>query len=406
MAIEVAPDHLVKWITRKLADLTEDGAPNRFELFHTVDGGAERLEIFPSEDADASDLAQAIYDAAHHDCSTRDNRAQRYTVCLFRSEDQREPEQQYPFRITQRPGAAWTGGDTEQPTEKGREAQQMRMQNESHLTIMRFADATAGRLTHIIDKLDAKLEVAEDKLRQRNVDFEDLQDRRMDREVARAELLQRQKFYGDIVGSLIPLMPHIAGGILGKLMGDKKDGKTVAKAEAEAVTKALVPKNAEASSRETVLREMFDSMTDEEKQGLVMALAPMHRMVLLSLMGQAQNVTNDLEKAAFDAGMQKFLKGLASDEVMGILSALDQSNQTRFMLVYQSYGKSEEAAQEGLPDLLKDQPEPPKPEPTGALKTVDVRPNISRPLAGGKKKPPEPVEEAPKAKRKRAPKKT
>ena len=344
-----------------MADLTEEGLPHRFELYHTVDGGAERLSIEKlTEGREAGDVAQQLYDDARHDVETRDNRAQRYTVCLFRSEEQQTPEVQFPFRIQPTVGANWSGGDTEQPTEKGERAQLMRMQNEGHQIIMRMAESFGGRMAHEVERVSKRAEDLEEKLRRRNEEFEDLQDRRLDRELSRAELLQRTKFYGDIMQSLIPLVPHIAGGVLSKFMGGGKKSTDKNGHESE-VAKSLVPKNAEASSRETVLKELFANMDDGEKQGLVEALNMQNRMVLFTLMGQAQQATTEFEKTAFDTGMQKFMKVLTSEEVMGIMSALDQANRNRFLLVYQSYGKSEDAAQEGLPDILKDQPAPPAP---------------------------------------------
>lgn len=334
-----------------MADITEEGLPNRFELYHTVDGGAERLEIIRmKEGLDAGDVAQQLYDSARHDMETRENRAQRYTVALFRSEEQQSPEVQFPFRVQPRPGSNWNGGDTEQPTERGERAQLMRVQNDTHSIMMRMAETFGGRMAAEVERMTRINRELEEKLRQRNEDFEDLQDRRLDRELARAEILQRQKFYGDIVSSLVPLVPHIAGGLMSKVFSGEKNGKE------SPVAKSLVPKDAETSSRETILRDLFLNMDDQEKQGLVEALQPMHRMVLMTLMGQAQAAKTDFEKIAFDSGMQKFLKSLSSEEIMGILSALDQGNRNRFMLVYQSYGKSEEASQEGLPDLMKDRP--------------------------------------------------
>lgn len=349
-----------------MADITEEGLPHRFELFHTVDGGAERLSILKlKEGADASDVAQQLFDDAMHDMSTRDNHAQRYTVGLFRTEEQQTPEQQFPFRIQPRIGMNWTGGDTEQPTEKGERAQLMRMQNEGHQIIMKMAESFGGRMAHEVERVSKLNRELEEKLAKRNEDFEDLQDRRLDRELARAEILQRTKFYGDMMQSLLPLVPHIASGVLGKFMGGggkklagENGGKNGHESEA---AKAMVPKNAEAASREVVLKELFLNMDDQEKQGLLEALHPMHRMVLFTLMQQAQQITTEFEKAAFDSGMQKFMKSLEGEEVMGIMGALDQANRNRFLLVYQSYGKSEEAAQEGLPDILKDNATPPKP---------------------------------------------
>jgi hypothetical protein len=236
----------------------------------------------------------------------------------------------------------------------------MRMTNDGHTIIMRMAEAFGGRMATELDReRKARLEL-EDRLRAQSLQMEDLADRRLDRELARAELLQRQKFYGDLMSSLLPLVPHIAGGVLSKLMKPKEDEKN---GHESAVARSLVPSNAEASSRETVLKEMFANMSGEEKQGLVQSLNPMSRMALITLIQGAENARSEIERAAFDSGMQKFLKNLSSEEVVNVMGSLDQANRNRFLLVYQSYGKSEEAAQEGLPDILKDDGDRKKPEP-------------------------------------------
>jgi hypothetical protein len=227
----------------------------------------------------------------------------------------------------------------------------MRFQNEGHALIMRMSETFGGRMAAEVDRVSRRAAEAEEKLRRQALELEDLADRRLDRELHRAELLQRQKFYGDLMGSLLPLVPHIAGGVISKLMKPKDGEKN---GHESTLAKSLIPNNVEASSRETVLKEMFANMSVEEKQGLITSLNPMSRMALITLIQGAENARTEIEKTAFDSGMQKFLKSLSSEEIMSVLSSLDQANRNRFMLVYQSYGKSEEAAQEGLPDILKD----------------------------------------------------
>lgn len=347
---EIAPEHLTKWITRMMADLTEEGLPQRFELFHTVDGSAERLSICRvKEGSDASDIAQTLYDEARNDMDTRTGGHQRYTVALFRSENQSEPEVQFPFRLQPRIGSAWTGGDTEQPTEKGERAQQMRMTNDMHNMMMRYAGTLGGQLSEALEKERAERQRLEEKLSKQAAEFEDLQDRRLERQLMRDERIARDKMLLDVVGSLTPIIPIVAGKLLGGLMKDKNGHESPA-------AKALIPADAEARSREVLLKELFSNLSDEEKKGLFGALKPMHRIALFEVGGAAEKITDDLSRATFDKAMQKFLKSLDPKEVMGIMSALDQGNRNRFMIVYNSYGEIEASEQEGLPDLMKDQP--------------------------------------------------
>lgn len=340
-----------------MADLTEEGLPHRFELFHTVDGHAERMHIERmKEGSEAGDIAQILYDTARHDADTRNGGHQRYTVALFRSESQSEPEVQFPFRIQPRAGSSWSGGDTEQPTERGERAQVLRIQNEGHALIMRMADAVGGRLTHALDKERERSERLERELQRRNLEFEDLQDRRMDREVERAGRLMREKMMGDLVGSLLPLAPLIVGQVISRL-GKKPEEKNGSESK---LAKQLAPTNKDAEARLVLLQELFGNMTNAEQQSLVEALKPLHKMGLVTLIQQAGGADSELERRSFDAGMQKLMKDLGSEEVMGIMAALDQANRNRFLAIYQSYGKSEEQSQDGMPDLLKDQPPAPE----------------------------------------------
>jgi hypothetical protein len=354
---EVAPERLTKWVTRMCADLTDEGPPHRFELYHTVDGSVERLAIHRLKEGDsAEDIAQALFDEAKHDLETRESRAQRYTIALFRSEEQQQPEVQYPFRIQPAAGSAWSGGDTEQPTEAGKRAMEMRVMNEAYGLMGRMAESMGGRMSLELDRERAARYKAEEEARRMRQENEDLADRRLDRELARASELMQQKLIGDMMTSLVPLVPHVAGALLSRFMNDgKKNGK-----EHETPRKMFAPvKDADMSSRETLLRELFANLSDEEKQGLVGSLSALNKMAIVTLASKAQEAKDDIQRAAFDAGMQKFMKGLSSEEVMGVMASFDQGNRNRFMLIYQSYGKAEEKAQEGTPDLLKDVPPAP-----------------------------------------------
>ena len=184
-----------------------------------------------------------------------------------------------------------------------------------------------------------------------------------DRRSLIAARLQREKMMGDLVGSLLPLAPHVLGQLIGAI-GSKGKKSEEKNGHESSVAKALTPRSTDADARHVLLQDLFANMSEDEQKGLFEAVDPMHRMVLATLGQAAQNMKNELDRAAFDSSMQKFLKSLAAGEVMNILNALDQGNRNRFLLVYQSYGKSEEAQQEGLPDLLKDQPPPPKQEST------------------------------------------
>lgn len=348
-----------------MADLTEEGPIHRFELYHTVDGSAERLErIAIKEGSEAGDVAQVLFDFAEHDASTRDSGHQRYTVAAFRSESQSEPETQFPFRINGRPKNAWTGGDTEQPTDKGERAQMMRMQNDSHALVMRMADSIGGRLSAEIDKIRKDRDALEEKIRKMSNDAEDLADRRLDRELVRAEVLQRTKLYGDVASSLLPLLAPIAGGLVNRFMMSKgeKNGHSA---------KSLVPKNPEVTERKTLVKEFVECITAAEGAAIAEALNPI-KLVTLNQIAGLKDDDDPLMTTAFDTAMWKFMKALETPEVMAIMAALETANRNRFMTIYQAYGKLEMASQEGLADVLKDQPPPPERSASSDQQSVEA----------------------------------
>lgn len=356
MPVSLPPEHLSKWVARMMGDLTEEGPICRFELMHTVDDGAERLaveRIKPNE-SDAGDITQILFDAAEHDASTRSSSEQRYTILAFRGEEQRDHEAAYPFRVRNSRNQ-FTGSDSDSPTEKGERAQMLRHNNENHALMLRFAESMGGRLATELDRETRRRQAAEDEVRKRSLELEDLRDRQLDRELRRAGEVQNQKYIADIVGGLIPLVPLIVGGIAEKYLSGKEE-----KNGHEA--KALVPHNPEKASRETVLRELFAHLTQGEAEAAFNALSPMHRIVLGQLFSTLKGAATDMQKASVDSSMHAFMKGLTPPEIMGVMAGLEQGNRNRFLLLYQSYGKEEEKRQEDSPELLKDQPPPPTEE--------------------------------------------
>lgn len=358
MPVSLPPEHLSKWIARMMGDLTDEGPICRFELMHTVDDGAERLHVerIKQDESDAGDITQILFDAAEHDASTRTSSEQRYTILAFRGEEQRDHEAAYPFRVRSRTQFA-SASDSDSPTEKGERSQMLRHNNENHALMLRFAESMGGRMANELERETRRRVAAEEEMRKRNLELEDLRDRQLDRELRRASEVQNQKYIADIVGGLIPLVPLVVGGIAERLLeGKEKKEKNGHEA------KALVPHNPEKVSRETLVRELFAHLTQPEAEAAFNALAPMHRIVLGQLFTTIKNATTDMQKAAVDSSMHAFMKGLTPPEIMGVMTALEQGNRNRFLLLYQSYGKEEEKRQEDSPEMLKDNPTPPKEE--------------------------------------------
>lgn len=363
--MKAAPEALSKWVKRLMADITEEGAICRFELVHTTaDGGFDRVEsvAIQSGESEAEDVVQMLYDSADHDAETREGKSQRYTILAFRSE-QGDHESQYPFRLTKNQNA-FTVADTEAPTEKGERAQMMRMSNDNHAMMLRFTESLGGRLAGELDR-ERKLRIdAEARADKMKLDLEDLKDRQLDRELERAARLQREKFTGDLIGSVLPLLPMALGALIefaskkaGELPGKEKNGKT------STIAKALMQADPNRVSRTVLLKTFAENVSGREASAVAEALKPMNRIALIELFGQLQKDPGEASMVGVDAGIQKFLKALSVPEFSGALSALDPANKERFLALYKAYAEAEEKSQEELPQELKDGPPPPPPAP-------------------------------------------
>lgn len=346
-------DKLKKWVMRLIADITEEGTLHRFELFHTIEGEpAERLGIYRVKSDDggeenATDLVQTLWDDAEHDAETRKSGDQRYVVVGFRHEEQQDPEAQFPFRLTR--SSRFAGDSSDPPTEKGERAMMMRQLNENHTIMAGMVAALSSRISTELDKETARRQAAEDRLAKRNLELEDLADRRLDREVDRAARLQREKLTGDVVSSLLPLVPFVASALIERVAPGKPKDQN-----GHDTQKVLAPVSAEQQSREVLLKELFANLTNHEAKAVFEAVKPMKRIALGQILQGLEAAETPIQKAGIDSAMSKFLKSLEGEEIMAVLSAFDQGNRNRFMLIYQSYGKAEEAHQEELPEVLRD----------------------------------------------------
>ncbi len=341
-----------------MADVTEEGSISRFDLMHTTDGGlAERIAACrlkgPGED-DALDIVQTLWSEAEHDTTSREGgTSERYVILAFRSDTQQDPEAQYGFRIQCK--APFSGASSEAPSEKGERAQSMRHSNENHNIMLRFAEAVGGRLAGELDRETKRRHELEEKIAKMSDAFEDHQDRRLDREILRAGLLQREKLMGDVVQSLVPLIPLVAAGLISKFAGagTDKNGKH------SEVAKMLTA-NSGVSERETLLKTFFANLDDAEGAKLLEAIKPLNRTALIEIHLLMQRGDESM-KPAVDSAIQKFLKALGADEVMRAMNCLAPASRERFMQIYAAYGAIEEAQQADLPDVLKDNPPPPPP---------------------------------------------
>ena len=265
-------DNLVGWIRKQVADLTEDGVIDRFELWHVVDGeSGERCQTISRPDGedenfDVELLAQGIWDIAEHDSGTRTTGVpQRYVVWAFRAGAGDEPCSTHPFILRGRGASPFMmGGDTEPPTEKGQIAAHLRHSENQHRMIMHFAESLSGRLSKELDSERQLRVTLQDKVVESYSVFQDLLDRKADRETEQARELSKARRHDEMMGMLMAFVPLI----MAKLAGGK-DG-----------IGQILPKQ---GLRDHAIGKFMRELSQEEFMGILKSVSPAKQAALLEV---------------------------------------------------------------------------------------------------------------------------
>lgn len=262
-ALPVPSSHLTEWVRRVTTDVTEDGGISRIELVHQVDGeGGEMLQRYRmderEEDEDPDDLCQEIWDAAVHDASTRPYGShQRYVACAYRADNQPEPETTHPFVITGRAGMNQFG-DTEGPTSRGAQAQEMRHSENLHRMMMMMTESVAGRQAREIDRLERRNEGLQNQANEHIRLRERLADKAHERALALARDTRNAQLVDGVLTSLASLVPIVAAHFMSK-------GAPIQS------SKGALPA---AAARDRGIGELIKTLTEEQMAAIFGALRP------------------------------------------------------------------------------------------------------------------------------------
>lgn len=276
-------DKLTVWIKSRLTNIDieddEGKATTRFELYHAVDGeGMGRVHTMPvTSPMNAAEAAQEFYGCAESDAETRTSGVpQRYIIGAF-CESEREPTHSFAFVIKSNPlsYSKLLGQDTEPPTDKGMIAHVMRHDETMHRMMMVMTDATAGKLAHAVAQKDERIQYLEEKMMSSFEMYQKLLDRSQDRELERAEAIQRSKRMDELMGMAMAYAPILMGAIAGK----------------------LAPKNleplAKSKTRDDSIRQLLSNMSEEEATKVISSLKPMNQAALIALF---QSYQEDVKK--------------------------------------------------------------------------------------------------------------
>jgi hypothetical protein len=262
-------DLLKKWLKRQFLDIEvgDDAEATRLcrlDLVHTIEGeGFEKLEsIRVNDDSDIERIAEEIYSAAAHDSDTRTSgQTQRYSVLAFRDSSERAlHESSYAFIIRSNQAKLLIGGDSEPPTDKGVTAHYMRHDENMHRLMLQGSEALFGRIGSELQRETARrieAEARNDKLKERE---EELLDRKLERELQRANALQQSRFFAELAG----LVTTVAPLVLGRLLAGKE---------------AVMAPNA----RDLAIQKFLKSLGQEEVKGVLGSLKPPQQIALMEI---------------------------------------------------------------------------------------------------------------------------
>lgn len=260
---------LLKWLKRQFLDIEvgddeETTRLCRLDLLHTIEGdGFEKLESMRvTDDTDIERMCEELYSAAAHDADTRTSgQVQRYTVLSFRDAGERAThESSHAFIIHTNRAKLLIGSDSEPPTDKGFQAHYLRHDENIHRLMLQGSEALFGRIGSELQRETARRIDAEsrnDKLKERE---EELLDRKLERELQRANALQQSRFFAELAG----LVTTVAPLVLGRLLAGKE---------------AVMAPNA----RDLAIQKFLKSLGQDEVKGVLGSLKPPQQIALMEI---------------------------------------------------------------------------------------------------------------------------
>ena len=349
---------LVRWLTRYLSDVTEEGAIARFELFHTIEGEhADRLELWRNsadDPRDPQELAQEIQDAADRDVLSRiSGQPQRYGVYAFRAENE-EHESQLSFLV--RPGLHQTryGEDSEPPTEKGVIAHFMRQNENMHRLMIGSQQATVGQLTSDLERERSARQKSEDLHWSMFDKYQKLLDKEHERRIAEAKELMKARRLDEMLGVATALLPIVITKLIGTINPQPTPATTTS--EPLAVTPAPPALAAEypVDPKDAAIRLFFAGLSEVEISGVLGSLSGTNQLALAELhRAFSEESTSPADVAARQLTVRKFLKGLNEQELRGVFASLSDSNRSQLVALYAQYREIEQAEQASKPEILR-----------------------------------------------------
>lgn len=339
---------LIKWLTRFLSELTEDGPIARFELLHKVEGErTERLDVWqnPSDEARAPDeLAREIQDTAESDLSARTSgQPQRYIVCAYRGEDT-DPAAQHAFLLRPAMQLGKRGEDTEPPTDKGAIAHFLRHDENVHRLLLSSSDSLVGKLASEVDRERTARIKAEELNWSMFEKYQLLLDKEQERRIEEAKELMKARRVDELMGVVTALIPILAT----RFLGGVPPGPALPSAMPALASPELV------DPKDRAVREFFARLSETEISSVLGSLSSSNQIALAELhRAFSEEAPSVAAVMARHLAIRKFLKALSEREMSSIFASLSESNRNLLIALYAEYRKLEEDEQSRKPEILR-----------------------------------------------------
>lgn len=373
--MSMPPQDLVKWCQKVKIEITEEGGISRVELWHSVEGeGGDRLATLKNlGEHTEEDLAEALWSAAEVDAKTRTiNTVQRYSCMAFMEEAADDlPEQTFPFTMRGGMPNDLLGDDSEPATAAGRMKMDMRHNEALHRLLVQQSELTVGRLARDYrEERNARI-AAENKQLEIITLYQQLLDKKHERELEIAQQQQSAKREDQLYGMLMALAPIVLMKVVGGLNGaggggaPPKPGDSIPMpsfgfTDGSEATSESPLQTSDASRSVKLGRVLFSLVSNKEGAAAVLAeLSQTTQIAAMQLLGSYQEFppgADASQDAIRDVAIRELFRSMSKDEIMAVAVALEGGAQREFLELVKSYSAEEAKADAGRPEVLRNQP--------------------------------------------------
>lgn len=341
--------NLTNWLTRLVADLTEEGPVTRFELYHGIEAEpAERLEVYKNltdSPRVPDELAREILTAAEADLESRvASTPQRYFVQAFRR-DGEVHDAQHGFLMRPKHGRS-RFDDSEPPTDKGVMAYAMRHAESSYRLLADAGQALLGKLSAEIER-ERRLRLdAEEQCTRMMRECQSLLDESQERKLAEAREIMRQKRIDEVIGSVVPLVPLL----IERLLVNNVPA-VATPSQALAATTPEMPKMTQGDPIDHELCLLIRGLKEKEVHGVLGGLDVKNKVVFAELIDVFRKSEETI--GGRKTATERFLANLSEREAFALFNALEPMHQRQLMQIYTHFKSVDEAAQKQKPEILR-----------------------------------------------------